>query len=70
MDNKSELMTCPLILAKPLEECYGLQSNCWVAGGPDIDCPADEICCFDGCVQVCHKGELSDPDVSYIESHK
>ena len=46
--------TCPLIHRRPAQECVGLISECWSPGQYDLDCSnGAEICCFDGCINVC-----------------
>ena len=55
--------TCPVVEAKPAEECAGLPASvCWSPGVPDLDCENSALCCFDGCrnqcvkkAPVCHK---------------
>jgi len=41
--------TAPL----PRSLCAGKVSTCWSPGVRDTDCPANGLCCFDGCVNLC-----------------
>jgi len=40
----------------PVEQCAGRSSNCWSVGQPDVDCPGNALCCFDGCANTCQGG--------------
>ena len=40
----------------PVEACAGRASNCWSVGQPDVDCPGNALCCFDGCANTCQGG--------------
>lgn len=46
--------SCPNIAnLPPVEQCAGSTSNCWSVGQPDVDCPGNALCCFDGCSNTC-----------------
>ena len=50
---------CPVILAKPDEECSSLESKCWSPNQFDVDCEnGAEVCCFNGCVNVCGRPQV------------
>ncbi len=48
---------CPLIHAKAASECAAAgqssSSSCWSPGEEDVDCAANDYCCFDGCANHC-----------------
>jgi hypothetical protein len=49
--------TCPQINTLPrVELCEGKDSNCWSVDQPDVDCPNNALCCFDGCRNSCYFG--------------
>ena len=48
---------CPVIPPKTPYECTGQASTCWSPGVRDTDCPGHGLCCFNGCVNICHAGE-------------
>ena len=33
--------------------CEFVKHQCWSLGVPDLDCPGQGLCCFNGCVNVC-----------------
>merc|ERR1712038_1259309 len=45
----------------PVEACAGRSSNCWSVGQPDVDCPGNALCCFDGCANTCQGGGGTEP---------
>ena len=34
-------------------KCEYVQNTCWSVGVPDVDCPGNGLCCFDGCANHC-----------------
>jgi len=46
-----EVGECPA--PAPAGSCEGAVSNCWSPGQRDTDCPANGLCCFDGCADTC-----------------
>jgi len=42
-------------------DCDGSLSNCWSPGQRDTDCPANGLCCFDGCADTCVDGPKPSP---------
>jgi hypothetical protein len=61
---------CPVIHAKPEEECQAQEpSTCWSPGVPDLDCENAALCCFDGCFNHCvdHKAECHDETVDVCQ---
>ena len=49
--------SCPNVGALPdISSCNGATSNCWSVGQADVDCPNNELCCFDGCRNACYFG--------------
>ena len=47
--------SCPAVNSLPnLASCDGMESNCWSVGQPDVDCPGNALCCFDGCRNACY----------------
>jgi len=46
--------SCPAVSTViPVSQCSGRVSNCWSVGQPDVDCLNNDLCCFDGCANVC-----------------
>jgi len=44
--------SCPVVFLK--DGCSGQEhSVCWSPGEPDVDCPNNGICCFNGCSNQC-----------------
>ena len=33
--------------------CGYEESECWSPGVPDVDCPGNALCCFNGCINIC-----------------
>lgn len=44
--------SCPAPNVLP-GQCHGQQNQCWSVGVPDVDCPGNAYCCFNGCSNVC-----------------
>jgi len=44
---------CPIVPGLPISKCVGAVSSCWSIGVPDLDCPGNNLCCFDGCANSC-----------------
>ena len=54
------LSACPPI--RKAVKCEYVQNTCWSVGVPDVDCPGNGLCCFDGCANHCLRPQfLSDP---------
>ena len=34
-------------------KCEYVQNTCWSVGTPDVDCPGNGLCCFNGCANHC-----------------
>jgi len=45
---------CPKVRALPPSACTGHLSTCWSPGVRDLDCPAQGLCCYDGCANTCY----------------
>merc|ERR1712198_279353 len=44
---------CPTVTTLASLQCQGAVNSCWSVGQPDVDCPGNALCCFDGCANVC-----------------
>ena len=44
---------CPLVYLR--DDCKPAESRsvCWSPGEPDVDCPDNQVCCFNGCSNQC-----------------
>eukprot|EP00095_Tigriopus_kingsejongensis_P003869 maker-scaffold402_size181965-snap-gene-0.24 protein:Tk03869 transcript:maker-scaffold402_size181965-snap-gene-0.24-mRNA-1 annotation:"spt transcription factor family member" len=51
---------CKIIPSLPEDECHGRKSTCWAPGSHDYDCIPTDLCCFDGCVNVCVTPDIPD----------
>ncbi len=57
INNQIPQGSCPAINNLPdISSCNGMVSNCWSVGQPDVDCPGNALCCFDGCRNTCYFG--------------
>merc|ERR1719175_121369 len=45
--------TCPVVYQRSRCSPEESSSTCWSPGQPDVDCPGNGICCFDGCSNQC-----------------
>ena len=45
-------------------KCEYVKNQCWSRGTPDIDCPGEGLCCFNGCNNVCLR-----PSSPYLTKH-
>jgi len=61
--NQNNQGSCPAIAGvPPAEQCTGRLSNCWSVGQADVDCLNNDLCCFDGCANVCQgAGPIQQP---------
>lgn len=45
--------SCPVVFLKDGCSSQEQHSVCWSPGEPDVDCPNNGICCFNGCSNQC-----------------
>ena len=43
--------TCPPV--RKNVKCEYVKHQCWSLGVPDLDCPGNGLCCFNGCNYMC-----------------
>jgi len=53
LSDGGEAGSCPAVEPLSPAECEGQVSTCWSPGQRDTDCPANGLCCFNGCADTC-----------------